>query len=100
LNPYLFNIFIDDVTDYINAGNVHAPIREKMSIRGLLLADDLYIGLFALNGLHKGTDQVVKFCSDWNLKYNLKKTKILVLRKEKIEEGKIVYARSNNRGSR
>jgi hypothetical protein len=53
-----------------------------MSISGLLFADSLAIGSFTVNGLQRGIDQIVKYCSDWNLKCNLKKTRILVLRKE------------------
>jgi hypothetical protein len=51
LSPYLFNIFIDDIMDYISEGNVHAPVIGKMSIPGLMFADDLAIGSFTVNGL-------------------------------------------------
>jgi hypothetical protein len=33
-------------------------------------------------GLQKAINQAVKYCKDWNLKCNLKKTKILVFKKE------------------
>jgi hypothetical protein len=36
----LFNIFIDDKIDYINEGNVHAPVIGRISIPGLIFADD------------------------------------------------------------
>jgi hypothetical protein len=75
VSPCLFNIFIDDIMDYISEGNVHAPVIGKMSIPGLMFADDLTIGLFTVNGLRRGIDQIVKYCSDWNLKFNLKKKK-------------------------
>jgi hypothetical protein len=67
--------------DYISEGNVHASVIEKMTIPGLLFADCLAIGSFTVNGLQRGIDQIVKYCSDWNLKCNLKKTKILVFKK-------------------
>jgi hypothetical protein len=73
---------VDDVIEYISEGNVYAPIIGQMSIPGLLFADDLAIGSLTVNGLQKGIDQVVKYCTDWNLKCNLKNTNILVLRKE------------------
>jgi hypothetical protein len=81
LSPYLFNIFIDDIMEHISEGNVHAPVIGKMSIPGLMFAADLAIGSFTVNGLKRGTDQIVKYCGDWNLKCNLKKTKILVFKK-------------------
>jgi hypothetical protein len=67
--------------NYISEGNVHAPVIGRMSIPGLMFADDVAIGFFTVNGLQKGSDQMVKYCGDWNLKCNLKKTKILVFKK-------------------
>jgi hypothetical protein len=81
LSHYLFNIFIDNTMDYISEYNVHALVIGNMPIPGLLFADDLAIGSFTVNGLQRRIDQIVKYCSDWNLRYNLKKTKILVFRK-------------------
>jgi hypothetical protein len=66
---------------YIGESNVYAPITGKMPIPGLLFADSLAIRSFTVSGLQREIDQIVKYCSDWNLKCNLKKTKILVLRK-------------------
>jgi hypothetical protein len=55
--------------NYISEGNVHAPVIGKMSVPGLMFADSLAIGSFTVNGLQRGTDQIVKYCSDWNLKW-------------------------------
>jgi hypothetical protein len=52
-----------------------------MSVPGLMFADYLAIGSFTVNGLQRGIDQMVKYYGDWNLKCNLKKTKIFFLRK-------------------
>jgi hypothetical protein len=46
-----------------------------------MFADNLTIGSFTVNGLQRGIDQIVKYFGDWNLKCNLKKTKILVFEK-------------------
>jgi hypothetical protein len=67
--------------DCISEGSVHAPVIGKMSIPGLMFVYDLAIGSFTVNGLQRGIDQMVKYCGDWNLKCNLKKTKILVFKK-------------------
>jgi hypothetical protein len=73
--PICLIFFIDDVICYISEGNAHAPAIGKMSIPGLLFAEYLAIESFIVNGLQKGIDQVVKYCRDWHLKCNLKKTK-------------------------
>jgi hypothetical protein len=49
----LFNIFIDDVIDYISESNTHVAAVGKMSIPGLLFADNLVIGSFTV-GCRKG----------------------------------------------
>jgi hypothetical protein len=40
-------MFIDDIMDYTGEGNFHAPVKGKMSIQGLLFADNLAIGSFS-----------------------------------------------------
>jgi hypothetical protein len=40
LSPFLFNIFIDDVTEEVSSESVHAPIIWDTAIPGLLYADD------------------------------------------------------------
>jgi hypothetical protein len=57
LSPYFFNIFTDDIINYISEGNVRAPITGKMSIRGLLFAGDLTTESCTVNGLQKRTKQ-------------------------------------------
>jgi hypothetical protein len=77
----LFNIFIDDIMDYISKDNRHTPVIGMTEISGLLFADDLAFSSFRINGLQKTVDQVTKCCREWNLKCNLNETKILVFRK-------------------
>jgi hypothetical protein len=67
--------------DYFSEGNIHAPVIGNISIPGLMFADDLVTGSFTVNGLQRRIDQMVKYYGDWNLKCNLKKTKILVFKK-------------------
>jgi hypothetical protein len=62
----LFNIFIDDVIDYISESNTHAPAGGKTSFPGLLFADDLAIGSVTVTVLQKGIDNLIKYCKDWS----------------------------------
>jgi hypothetical protein len=41
LHPYLFNIFTDNITEYISKDNLHTPVNGAMKIPGLLFADKL-----------------------------------------------------------
>jgi hypothetical protein len=77
----LFNIFIDYIIDYISKDNLHAPAIGMTAIPGLLFSDDLAFSSFTINSLQKTIDQVLKYCREWKLKCNLKKTKILVCEK-------------------
>jgi hypothetical protein len=52
----LFNIKID----YIGGDSAYAPVVGGMSILGLFFADDLAMGLLAVNGLQNGTDEAVR----------------------------------------
>jgi hypothetical protein len=58
LSPYLFNMFIDNIIDYISKDNPHAPAIGLTTIPGLLFADDLSISSFTINGLQKAIHQL------------------------------------------
>jgi hypothetical protein len=65
LQPYLFNIFSDNITEYISEDNLHAPVTGTMTIPGLLFADNLAIPSFTVNGLQRVINQVIiKHCND------------------------------------
>jgi hypothetical protein len=83
LSPYLFNIFIDDIIDYISKDNLHThtQVIGMTAIPGLLFADDLAFSSFTVNVLQKAVDQVTKYCREWKLKCDLNKTKTLVFKK-------------------
>jgi len=49
----LFNLFIDDDVDYIKKRNRCSPVVpvvREVTILGLLFADDVAVGCFAING--------------------------------------------------
>jgi transcription elongation factor Elf1 len=78
LCPYLINIFINDIMEYINVDNSYAPSIGRTTIPGLLFADDLAVSSFTSNGLQKEINQIVRYCKECNLKCNLSKSKIAV----------------------
>jgi hypothetical protein len=49
LNSYIFDIFMDDIIDYIGEGNDCLLVGEKPTIPGILFADDLAMGCFTVN---------------------------------------------------
>jgi hypothetical protein len=59
LSPRLFDVCTYDAVDYINEGNNHASAAGKLSVAGLLVADDLAISSFTVNGLQKGVDGTI-----------------------------------------
>ena len=50
-------------------------------ISSLLFSDDLGILALSKQGLQDKIDLLQKYCKDWGLKLNLKKTKILIFNK-------------------
>lgn len=81
LRPYLFNIFTENIIDYISKENQHEPVIVMTAIQELLFADDLAFSSFTFNDLQKAVNQVTKYRREWNLKCNLNETKILVFKK-------------------
>jgi hypothetical protein len=81
LRPHLFYIFTNDMMEYINVDNSHAPSIGRTTIPRLLFTDDLAVYSFTSNGLEKEIDQIVRYCKEWTLKCNLSKSKIVVFKK-------------------
>jgi hypothetical protein len=49
LNSHIFNIFVEDIIDYIGEGNACLLVGEKPTIPGTLFTDGLGIGCFTIN---------------------------------------------------
>jgi len=49
LNSYIFDIFVDEIIDYICEGNACLLVGEKPTITGILFTDDLAMGCFTVN---------------------------------------------------
>jgi hypothetical protein len=64
LNPYLFNIFTNNITKNVTKDNLHAPVTGTMTMPQLLFGDNLAISVLTAHGVHKMINQVKKYCYD------------------------------------
>jgi hypothetical protein len=85
LSPYLFNIFISDIIDYIDKEQTHSPVIPELKIPGLLFADDLAVASFASYGSQKKVERVDQYCDivDQHLRHNLSKCKKMLFKKRR-----------------
>jgi hypothetical protein len=81
LSPALFNIFIDDILDRLEAANTLPPVIIKRQVVGLLFADDLAVEATTTIGLQRAINCVKDYCDEWSLQINVTKTKIVVFKK-------------------
>ena len=77
LGPRLFNIFIDDLPDWIFSDNneIFDPIMlDGKIIKCLLYADDLVLFSSTAAGLQKQLDKLFSYCQKWKLIVHVEKT--------------------------
>ena len=87
LSPLLFSLFISDLEQSLGEENGGIQlIRSRLHL--LLFADDLVLLSESPEGLQRSLNGLAEFCNTWNLKVNLKKTKI------------VCFTRRRNLGSR
>ena len=96
LSPLLFNIFFNDIINKINEANTHPVNLDNINnFSTLAYADDIVITSTTKDGLQKCMDAAAKYCSDWGLEINYKKTKCMTLTKGNQKE-KSVFTLNNN----
>ena len=66
----------------------------NIHISFLLFADDLAIFSLTKNGLQEKPDFLEKYCRQWNLNLNLKKTKVLIFNKQGSTTKKLYFKRN------
>ena len=80
LRPSLFKIFIKDFSSYLeNCIDTVTIQYEKLNC--LMYADDIVIMSTSAEGLQQRISILEKYCSDWCMKVNIKKTKIMIFNK-------------------
>lgn len=77
LSPSLFNLFINDLPDIFDS-NCDPVLLNHSKINCLLYADDLILFSDSSIGLQNCLDRLSEYTKQWDLKVNLKKTKIMV----------------------
>ena len=87
LSTLFFNLYINDLPAYLPSINSEVlqseiPKRCNSDISSLLFADNLAILALSKQDLQDKIDLLEKYCKDWGLKLNLKKTKILIFNKQ------------------
>ena len=80
LSPTLFNIYINDLVDYLKSSTAGSLNVGKVNLDCLLYADDLVIIADCPNTLQEKLHCLTQFCDDWSLSINPQKTKIVHFR--------------------
>ena len=76
LSPTLFELILDDMTGYLNRNNGVGIGNIKFNY--LLFTDDLVLLKESPSGLQNLINGVEKFCSQWHMLVNLRKTKVVL----------------------
>ncbi len=82
LSPTLFNIFIDDVTDYLSEND--DIVLNGVNVSTLLYADDLLILTKSPTKMQLALNKLDLYCKRWKLTINSDKTKVMVFRQRKV----------------
>ena len=80
LSPNLFNLYINDVVTALNS-HCDPVYLNNYKIDCLLYADDLVLLSSSEKGLQESVNVLDKYCKEWNLKVNLKKSQVIVFNK-------------------
>ena len=78
LSSYMFSLFVDDLVEFMEGVEIHAPCIGNVEIRVLLYADDVVILSRSRIGLQRALDRLLEYSRLWLLDVQVKKTKVLV----------------------
>ena len=82
----LFNIFINDLILLIRNLNVGVQISDNLNISILLYVDDIVLLAENEVNLQLMLSTLEKWCRDWKLDVNLKKSNVIHFRKKNLPE--------------
>ena len=81
LSPLLFNIYINDLPQWLNKGNTYPVDLIGVKLNCLLWADDLVLMSETPEGLQQCVHNLQGYCQKWKLEINMKKTKVMTFNK-------------------
>ena len=91
LSPLLFNLFINDIDSIFNFNDSFPVQLKDTKLNCLLYADDLLLLSESKEGLQSCLDSLQSYCTQWKLKVNLNKTKIIIFSKGKKDYSKYQF---------
>ena len=83
LSPMLFNLYLNEILfllDWEDTDSITLPNGSKLNC--LLYADDLVLVSHLAKGLQKALSILAKYCNEWMLSVNPKKTKVVIFQKK------------------
>ena len=84
MSPNLFNIFINDLP-LIFSDDTDSPKLNQLFVHCLMYADDLVLLSLTEDGLQNKLDKLHKYCCDWALNINVKKTQVMAMTSSKVD---------------
>ena len=78
LSPVLFNYFVDELSKQLKASGYGIDF-DKETLSSLLYADDVVLFAHSAEELQKLIDVVDKFCRQWHMDINIKKSEVMVV---------------------
>ena len=95
LSPELYSVYVDDLVYILKSSGVGCHIA-KIFAATIFYADDMCILSPSLKGLQKLLDLCSKYCVDWDICLNPKKTKNMYFGKQKKLRISPITTRSEN----
>lgn len=86
ISPTLFNIFLNDIPNIFDTEKSGPVFIHEKLLNCLMYADDIALISSSEEGLQHCLDKLDKYCNEWKLSVNCKKTKVIIFNKS----GKII----------
>ena len=95
LSPTLFGIYIDKLEDCLEKAGCVGPTLTGIVINLLLYADDIVLMAMSPHDLENQLRILKDFCSNMGMTVNTDKTKVMIIKSNKITYDTFVYDKKN-----